>query len=289
MPPSDSAPESTDQVSSLGALVTGYLEEQYAALVAGDAELGRGNLDVVHPTRVASRRYRSILAELEPLFEESEAMVLEESLRWWGRVLGRVRDVQIAGQHLEVALARLPEDLGVADVSGVVDAELARREEQARAGLAKAMDRPRYATMLRRLEAWHDDPPVGGSSLPEEDVASHVKQSLRRFRKRLDEAHAAGDPEDLLHDARKAAKRARYVAELARPVLGRRARDVASEMTEVQDRLGEQQDRAVVRDLLLDLMGRVESGAVPLDGPRGFTLGILYAMHADELGTGGSV
>lgn len=258
------APASSDDPSTVG-LVTAYLDDQRAALIAGDAALRTGDLAAVHPTRVASRRFRSVLRALTPLFDENEAMVLEESLRWWGRVLGRARDVEIISGQLAEALDQLPApDELTATADGPIQEHLASRAEQARAGIAKALARPRYATMMRRIEALHDDPAVAGAQVSAGELVRHVAGAVERHRELL---RVAADDEERLHDARKAAKDARYLAELARPALGAPAEDVVREMTEAQDRLGARQDRVTVRAFVRELDDAAERGEIVLDGP----------------------
>ncbi len=82
---------------------------------------------------------------------------------------------------------------------------------------------------------------------------------------------AAPGPEqaEALHEARKAAKRARYAGETALPVAGRRARRFTDRMKAVQDLLGEHQDAIVAAGAL-----RARAAA---DGDRAFAYGVLYA------------
>nr|WP_282206702.1 CHAD domain-containing protein [Kitasatospora fiedleri] len=74
--------------------------------------------------------------------------------------------------------------------------------------------------------------------------------------------------ERALHDARKAAKRARYAGESA----GRPARAFTRRMKALQDVLGRHQDAVVARDTLRALS----------DG--GFGYGVLYGRQSAELG-----
>ena len=53
-----------------------------------------------------------------------------------------------------------------------------------------------------------------------------------------------------LHKARKAGKRARYAAELAHDVLGKKAKTSIDRYKDLQDILGDQQDGFVAADLL---------------------------------------
>ncbi len=75
---------------------------------------------------------------------------------------------------------------------------------------------------------------------------------------------------------RKAAKRLRYAAESAVPVLGDEATDLAARAEEVQEVLGEFQDSVVSRDFLRQLAVQVH-----LEGGNAFTFGRLHA--AEEL------
>jgi CHAD domain-containing protein len=82
----------------------------------------------------------------------------------------------------------------------------------------------------------------------------------------------AGPARDVaLHEARKAAKRARYAAEVARPASGKRARQFAKQMKAIQSVLGDHQDtvnaRAVARELGVH---------ANLAGESSFSFGLLY-------------
>ena len=91
-----------------------------------------------------------------------------------------------------------------------------------------------------------------------------MKKAGAKVRKRLErvrEAAAAGDPAaaELLHSARKAAKRHRYALELAAPVLGADAEDEIERRRELQDAFGEHQDAVVAAEFL----GRLDVGDEP--------------------------
>src|SRR5215213_912440 len=86
----------------------------------------------------------------------------------------------------------------------------------------------------------------------------------------------ADDPgrDAALHEVRKAAKRARYAAEVARPVLGRRAKAFARRVKAVQKVLGEHQDTVVIRGELRRIGVQAH-----LDGENGFSFGRLHALQ----------
>src|SRR5262249_60873575 len=98
-----------------------------------------------------------------------------------------------------------------------------------------------------------------------------VRKSGRRVTRAaraVDDATSEEDRFRALHEVRKAAKRARYAAEAARPVLGKDARRLARRMEDVQDLLGEVQDAHTARPLLRQL-GMVAN----LSSENGFTFG----------------
>ena len=77
-----------------------------------------------------------------------------------------------------------------------------------------------------------------------------------------------------LHEVRKAAKRLRYAAESAVPVLDGPAEDLAAAAKHVQQVLGEHQDTVVARTVLRDMGARAH-----LDGDNGFSFGILHGLE----------
>jgi CHAD domain-containing protein len=105
-----------------------------------------------------------------------------------------------------------------------------------------------------------------------------VLKEYDRLSRRVEHALAlpAGRERDVaLHDARKAAKRARYAAEAATQALGRPARRFAKRMKAVQKVLGDHQDSVVAREALREL-----AIAANLAGESSFTWGLLYGQES---------
>src|SRR5262249_43083517 len=142
----------------------------------------------------------------------------------------------------------LPDELVLGPVSAMIEEKLAAEQAVAREALGAAMDSDRYLELLRSAEQWATNPPVPGD-LDVDDVGRMVRMAQRPGRKRLKKALAADSPE-LLHRARKAAKRARYATELAEPVLGKSAAKQVKAYKRVQDELGEHQDSVIAADVL---------------------------------------
>jgi CHAD domain-containing protein len=234
-------------------LAQAYLDIQYQALMAGERDLRAGRLDAVHRTRVATRRYRSVLREIRDLLDPSPATVLDEGLRWYARVLGDVRDAQVLAGSLDDELAALPDDPVTRAAQRQVDEYCAVRLQASSEHLHAALARRRYARLTDLAGQWHRGMPFLADLHPSSPEAlTFLTRAERRFQRRLDAALAAGRP-DLLHEARKSSKRARYVAEMAAPTLGERADQTIRRMTEFQNELGTRQDRVVASEALTEL------------------------------------
>lgn len=206
--------------------VVAYLAAQQEALLTGSRSLAAGDRRGVHSSRVAVRRARSTLRTFGPCFAESALRPLDAALSAHAGRLGGVRDLEVLqGVLAEHATGALADWL-----DGRLEIELG--EVWATVSQAVAAEQPDELPM-RFAAALHSaaDRSVSGG-----DLAKLARRARRRAKRRL--ARAGGDPESL-HEARKAAKRARYAAE----VLGDDER--AERLTRIQDVLGEHNDLVV--------------------------------------------
>jgi CHAD domain-containing protein len=78
-----------------------------------------------------------------------------------------------------------------------------------------------------------------------------------------------------LHEARKAAKRARYAGEAMTPAIGAKARRFAKQMKNVQSVLGDHQDAVVARQVEREL-----GISAHLAGENAFSYGLLHGRDA---------
>ncbi|HEY8588769.1 MAG TPA: CHAD domain-containing protein [Naasia sp.] len=259
---------------SAGSEIRDYLEVQQAALVAGDAAL-RGGADAVHPTRVATRRMRSVLRVFEEFLDPARAQHLDEELAWFAGLLGRLRDAEVQRERLLAALGALPEDAVVGNVAARITTFLEQRSERARAALDTAMAKRRYADLLSECAAWAADPPLSRRARKKSSALEKaMDRATKKVRRTLASALATADEEEL-HRARKQGKRARYAAELAAPAMGRATRTRIRRFEHLQSILGEHQDAIVAMELLQRMAESVS--AVPRES--GFTFGVLYARE----------
>ena len=103
-----------------------------------------------------------------------------------------------------------------------------------------------------------------------------VGRSYTVVRKLVEEAepHAdAAEREELLHDARKAAKAARYAGESVSRIFGADATAFAEAMEAVQEALGEHQDSVLTRERLREL------GLASTSVETAFLYGRLHALE----------
>jgi CHAD domain-containing protein len=83
--------------------------------------------------------------------------------------------------------------------------------------------------------------------------------------------------DEALHDARKAAKRARYAAEVLRPPYGKRARRFAKQQKKLQSVLGDHQDAVIARGTARDLGVTSFMG-----GENAFSFGLFHERESNE-------
>jgi CHAD domain-containing protein len=251
--------------------LTDYLNAQVDQVVAGDVGLRRGQ-DPIHDTRVAIRRLRSTLRVFRKVFDQSAIGDLDGELKWFAALLGDVRDCQVQQRRFGDALDGMAEELVLGPVRTRIRSDLQAIELPGRTALSEAMESERYLAIMAILRRWRAVPPV------DQDIAiSALQKRARRAQhkadRRLAEALETGD-DVILHRARKAAKRARYAAELCKPV-DKNAKRTVKHYKNIQSLLGDHQDTVVACDALQKMA--VAAGTTV--GENGFTYGMLYARE----------
>lgn len=227
--------------------VRAYLRAQLAEIERTDPLIRSGDdADAVHDFRVAARRMRSALRSTRSMFDAAWASSLQDELRWIAGELGDARD-------LDVLLARLRKDSGPDEAPVVKLLQTERRRAWKRA--RTALGGERYVKLLDRLAAAVEAPPVRTAELSLERVVAREFKKLRRRARNL----GAKATDEQMHRARIGAKRARYAAELAEPVAGKRARRVVAAAKDFQDVVGAHQDSVVAADRIRAVLGRTKN------------------------------
>ncbi|MFD3522541.1 CHAD domain-containing protein [Streptomyces sp. NPDC058653] len=257
--------------------VLAYLREQADAIVAYDPAVRRDLPDSVHQLRVATRRMRSAFRTYGKVLDREVTRPIGAELKWLAGELGVDRDQEVLAE-------RLTERVDAHDTTlllGPVHARLriwdAAGRTDARAKTLGVLDSARYLRLLDSVEALLADPPLltdRAEKKPGRVLPRAIVKDYERLAGRVEHALALtpGEERDLaLHDARKAAKRARYAADAAKPALGRPAKRFSKRMKAVQGVLGDHQDSVVARDSLRDLAIQAHAA-----GESAFTWGLLY-------------
>ena len=252
-----------------------YVAAQIDEIVRDDIGLRRG-VDPIHDTRVAIRRLRStirVFGELVDVFAEDDVAAVESDLKWFAGALGEVRDCQVQRDRLGAALDALADELVLGPVRARLQNGLSAVELPARAAVTEAMESARYADMMAHLQEWRNRAPFH-SWIEAPAVRRLANKAQRKAKRRLAAALDADDA-DLLHRARKAAKRARYAAELMQPIGPEAAKRERKYFKHIQSVLGDHQDTVVA----MEWLHRLGAAAGATAGENGFTFGLLYGRE----------
>ncbi|AJF65184.1 CYTH and CHAD domain-containing protein [Streptomyces vietnamensis] len=268
-----------EKPGTAGAAVLAYVREQAEAIVALDPAVRRDLPDAVHQLRVACRRLRSAFKTYRAVLDRDVTDPLGEELKWLAGELGVARDQEVLAERLRTALGEVPETLRLGPVAARLQIWTAARGEGARHRALDALDSARHRALLDALDALLADPPLrrAASRKARKVLTRAVLKDHDRLAARVDRALALdpGHDRDLaLHEARKAAKRARYAAEAARPTLGKPAKKLAKRVKAVQSLLGEHQDGVVARETLRELAVQAHAA-----GESAFTWGLLHGRE----------
>jgi CHAD domain-containing protein len=240
-PPRRSAPA--------GEHVAAALRAQYEAIVRHHPGTRLGtDPEELHQMRVATRRMRAILRAARPLLDPDWVRSLRAELGWLGGALGPVRDLDVLVDHLR-ADAHL---LGATDERAFLGLLRALEAEHAadRAALLEALGEPRFVTLIERLDAETQAPPLQAA---DQSLQALAGREFRRLRKTV-RALGQDPPDAALHAARIAVKRARYAAELAERSVGKSAAAVIRDAKLLQDVLGDHQDAHVAEERIRALV-----------------------------------
>jgi len=266
------------------------LEDPLAAYLVAQVGAAMEHLEevpekaAIHQTRVALRRLRSTLRVFGDLLELAEERLAwaDEELGWFAGLLGEVRDRQVQRARFITVLAEIePEDVAddvVLRVGIRIELLLLAEERAAARVVEETLAGERYRTLRALLEEWGAHPPVARAESAKKhrrDVRALAKAAAKKADKRL-AAAVVGTDDEQLHRARKASKRARYGAEVLRPLHGDESEGRRSHFKGLQEVLGDFQDAVVAQETIRRLAGAVD------DVESAFVLGLLYAQAADQ-------
>jgi CHAD domain-containing protein len=214
----------------------------------------------VHQARVATRRLRSNLKTFRPVLDPVWLGHTRAQLKWLGEVFGRVRDTDVLARRLAEANGG-----SAAGSAGQLElrSDLESQRRIACSELANVLDDDRYLTVLDRLDAAAERPPLyapGGShgarSRPQSGDTPAVRalpklvhSQWRALRRTVRKSRSHPSDREL-HRIRIKAKQLRYASELAAPVIGKPARRTAAAAQRLQTILGEHHDAVAAEQWL---------------------------------------
>lgn len=237
-----------------------------------------GDADALHDMRVAVRRLRSALQNFEGEKGSPETSLVAPHVRRemqdWRKKLGRlgdelgaVRDYDVLNDYLDdYAKTRLHTD--IIDDSGLAELRRHFLNERARA----------FAIMVKRInkatrpQAFREEFAryilgLPGASGPNPPLKEAVQPIIpRRKAEVLSHAPSLDDPHDEFgqHELRKSLKRLRYTLEFFAPCFDGEVKDYVKQITQLQDTLGEMQDRSVLHEKVIEAFGK-DQGQWPED------------------------
>ncbi|MER5832774.1 CYTH and CHAD domain-containing protein [Streptomyces sp. NPDC002130] len=262
--------------------VLAYVRTQRDAIVELDPAVRRDAEDSVHSMRVATRRLRSTFKSFGEILDRAVTAPVADELKWLAGELGLDRDREVLTERLTSAVDEVPEGLARGPVAKRLHSWSSAEHGSARGRLLGVLDSHRYLTLLDTLDALIADPPLlkAAGKKPRKPIAKAVQKDFRKVSKLIERAadlEPGTDRDVVLHEARKKAKRTRYAAEAAEPVLGKPAKAMVKSMKALQDLLGEHQDSVMARQALREL-----SAVAHAAGESAFTYGLLHEREAQR-------
>ncbi|MGW0902436.1 CYTH and CHAD domain-containing protein [Streptomyces sp. NPDC002853] len=259
--------------------VLDYIRTQRDALVALDPDVRRDVPDSVHQMRVATRRMRSAFRSYGKLLDRSVTDPIGDELKWLAGELGVDRDQEVLAERLTGRVDAVPGTLLLGPVQARLQIWSVAGAGDSRTRTVAALEAKRYVALLNSVDALLADPPLrkAAAASPAKALPKAMRKDYARLAGRIEHALALepGEERDVaLHGARKAAKRARYAGEAARPALGKPAKRFAKRMKAVQKVLGDHQDSVVAREALRNLAIQAHAA-----GETAFTWGLLYGQE----------
>ncbi|WP_328939968.1 CYTH and CHAD domain-containing protein [Streptomyces tauricus] len=262
-----------------GAQVLAYVREQIGALTALDPAVRRNRPDSVHKMRVACRRLRSCLRSYRSVLDHEATDAIRGELKWLAGELGAERDHEVLMERLSGEIEALPDELVLGPVAARLRVWNVVESTESHLRTLEALGSRRYLDLLDSLAALVEKPPLRAKAAKDAEkvMAKAVLKEYGRLDARMTDALelSPGPERDVaLHEARKAAKKVRYAAEVARPALGKPAKSLGKRVKSVQQVLGDHQDSVVARDAVRDLAVAAQTA-----GEAGFTWGLLYGTE----------
>jgi triphosphatase len=267
--------------STVGDAGLAVVRRHFAALLQHEPGTRLGeDTEELHDMRVASRRLRAALQLFADVLPTT-VMRTEDDLRWIGRTLGDVRDLDVQLEQLTEwqELSVEPDRAALGPLRELLENERAL----ARARMLAVLDSRRYevfvdrfarAVRARRRRA------EGPWSLPVLEAAPNlIENRFRKVRKAGERIHSASEPTDY-HRLRIRAKRFRYALEFFSDAYPGETGPLIKRLVALQDALGRHQDAQVAIDRLRTLASARDR---PLAKATVFAMGEIAERYRQDM------
>jgi CHAD domain-containing protein len=205
---------------------------------------GKAEPEELHQMRVAIRKMRVLLKHSHPYYRPKIVKKLRVSLKEAANVLGVVRDIDTFLLFLDRSQDALPSECTV-----FLDHLRDRLESSRLAGLEsihRHFSSKAYQEFMKDLDHFTTNVPVKKHSSIKKEIPiilNALLDEICMYKKRVKKASGRE-----LHNLRILFKHLRYLCEFFKPFYGKKIKKVIQQATEVQNCLGEVQDKN--RDLL---------------------------------------
>jgi CHAD domain-containing protein len=268
--------------SPAGEVVLRYVQQQLSQIIDNDPLVRLDSAGSVHRMRVATRRLRSALDTFRPVLCSEKVDPIRSELKWLAGELGSARDAEVMRDRMLTALQTEDRRGHLGPLGHSVDTEMDQSYRAAHDSLLQALGSDRYHRLVLDLHDLSLVPPLTDTAkqpanrvLPRR--AARAYKRLAALARTARDSPVSAERDIRLHEARKAAKKARYAGETLTEFFGKPAARFATAMENLQEELGEHQDSVVMRARLEDLARQETSTAAA------FAYGRLHA-HEEHRG-----
>lgn len=236
-------------------------------MLLAEAGVRRGEeMEYVHDMRVATRRARAALAMFGPYYQAKTLDDYAKRLRKTARLLGGVRDMDVALAGLDRAMRGKSEK----QMAGSQDlrTQWAKERETAQADLLRWFDSQKYQRFIADFAAFCTHAQVGAFNFTQQPGMPPVPHQVRHVLpgalwERFEQVRAyeilftededTEIPDDTLHKLRIDGKALRYNLDFAQHLLGAEGQILLKQLKQMQNHLGDLND-AVGKAASLEVM-----------------------------------
>ena len=242
---------------------------QLNRLISYEAKVLKGDdADAIHDMRVASRRLQQVVDLLYPKPRPPELRRLRRQIRGCRQVLGDVRNCDVLLEHVGRSLGR--KRSARREAWTAVQHFLLIRQSESFLRAMRKLGKINLAVFYVNLKEFlhHDKAHDHSAGHPHRDaetlhpafandLASALESAWGRFEIQVAESHRHARPE-VIHGARIATKRMRYLLEVFHEFGVAGAADALVWLRQLQKHLGDWHDLEVLEQMMIEMLARPE-------------------------------